>query len=82
MDAIQKTAIKETAKVVGAITGLVIVVSVVISLLSLGAIAGIVMVYCLFMGVKMIYDANLAQAREAAWIKQAEIDAEIDRLHK
>jgi hypothetical protein len=82
MDAIQKTAIKETAKVVGAITGLVIVVSVVISLLSLGAIAGIVMVYCLFMGVKMIYDANLAQAKADAYTKQAEIDAEIDRLHK
>jgi hypothetical protein len=82
MDQVQKTAIIATAKIVGAITGIVFVVSVAIALLSLQAIATLLVVYCLFMGVKMIYDANLAQARAAAWTKQAEIDAEIDRLHK
>jgi len=82
MDQVQKTAIIATAKIVGGITGMVFVVSAAIALLSLQAIATLLVVYCLVMGVKMIYDANLAQAREAAWIKQAEIDAEIDRLHK
>jgi len=82
MDQVQKTAIIATAKIVGAITGIVFVVSAAIALLSLQAIATILVVYCLFMGVKMIYDANLAQARADAFTKQAEIDAEIDRLHK
>jgi hypothetical protein len=78
MDQIQKTAIIETAKVIGAITGAVFVVSAAIALLSLTAIATILMVYCLVMGVKMIYDMQLNRAQA----KQAEIDAEIDRLHK
>jgi len=78
MDQVQKTAIKETAKTVGAITGVVFVASALISLLSLQTIATIVMVYCLGVGIKLIYDAQLNQAR----VKQAEIDAEIDRLHK
>jgi hypothetical protein len=78
MNSIQKTAIKETAKIIGAITAAVFVVSAAISLLSLSAIAGILMVYCLYMGTKMIYDAQVIQAQN----KQAEIDAEIDRLHK
>jgi len=78
MDQVQKTAIIATAKIVGGITGIVFVVSAAIALLSLQAIATILVVYCLVMGVKMIYDANLAQAQA----KQAEIDAEIDRLHK
>ena len=78
MNAIQKTAIVETAKVIGLITSAVFVISAVIALLSLQAIATILVVYCLFMGVKMIYDAQVIQAQ----VKQAEIDAEIDRLHK
>lgn len=78
MDQVQKTAIIATAKIVGAITGLVFVVSAAIALLSLQTIGTLLMVYCLVMGVKMIYDANLAQAK----VKQAEIDAEIARLHK
>jgi hypothetical protein len=82
MDQVQKTAIIATAKIVGAITGIVFVVSAAIALLSLQAIATLLVVYCLFMGIKMIYDANLAQARADAWTKQADIDAEIDRLHK
>jgi uncharacterized protein YebE (UPF0316 family) len=63
MDQVQKTAIKETAKTIGAITGIVFVVSAAIALLSLEAIATILMVYCLGMGVKMIYDMKLSQAK-------------------
>jgi len=82
MDQVQKTAIIATAKIVGAITGMVFVVSAAIALLSLQTIASLLLVYCLVMGVKMIYDANLTQAQQAAYTKQADIDAEIDRLHK
>jgi len=78
MDQVQKTAIIETVKVVCGITAIVFVVSAAIALLSLQTIASLLLVYCLVMGVKMIYDINLAQAK----VKQAEIDAEIDRLHK
>ena len=78
MDQIQKTAIIETAKTVGAITAFVVVVSAVISMLSFQAIATIAMVYVAVMCIKLIYDTQLNQAR----VKQAEIDAEIDRLHK
>lgn len=78
MNTVQKTAIVETAKTVGAITGLVFVISVLISLLSLQTIASIVLVYCLVMCIKLIYDMQLNRAQ----VKQAEIDAEIDRLHK
>jgi hypothetical protein len=78
MDAIQKTAIKETAKVVGAITGAVLVVSVVLALLSVQAIAALAMVYLVGLCIKMIYDNQVIQAQ----VKQMEIDAEADRLHK
>jgi Ca2+/Na+ antiporter len=78
MDAIQKTAIVETAKTVGAITVTVIVIGTLIELLSLQFIATIALLYCLVMCIKMIYDTKVSQAEA----KQAEINAEIDRLHK
>jgi hypothetical protein len=78
MDAIQKTAIKETAKVVAYITGLVFAVVAVIALLSVQAIAALALVYLLGMAIKLIYDNQVILARE----KQAKIDAEVDRLHK
>ena len=78
MDQIQKTAIVETAKVIGALTALVFVISVAIELLSLQFIATIVLLYCLAMCIKMIYNTKVDQARA----KQAEINAEINRLHK
>ena len=78
MDAIKETAIKETAKTIGVLTVLVFVIAVLIELLSLQAIATIVMLYCLVVCTKMIYDDKVIKAQE----KQAEIDAEIDRLHK
>jgi len=82
MDQVQKTAIKETAKVVVGIVGLVFVVSAAISLLSLQTIASLLLVYCLLLAIKWIYDSQLSLARQAAYTKQADIDAEIDRLHK
>ena len=82
MDQVQKTAIKETAKVVGGITAIVFVVSAAISLLSLQTIALLLIVYCLGMGIKLIYDTQLSQAQQDAYTKQADINAEIDRLHK
>ena len=78
MNAIQKTAIVETAKTVGAITVMVFVISLLIEVLSIKAIATIVMLYCLAMCIKLIYNTKVDQAKA----KQAEIDAEIDRLHK
>ena len=82
MDQVQKTALIETAKTIGAITGMVFVVSAAIALLSLQTIASMLLVYCLGMGVKMIYDIKISEAKAAAYTKQADIDAEIDRLHK
>jgi len=78
MNAIQKTALKETAKAIGAITGIVFVISAAIALLSLEAIVTMLMVYCMGMGIKMIYDIKVSEAIA----KQSAIDAEIDRLHK
>ena len=78
MDQIQKTAIVETAKTVGAITVMVIVIGTLIELLSLQFIATIVLLYCLAMCIKMIYNTKVDQARA----KQVEIDAKIDALHK
>jgi cell division protein ZapA (FtsZ GTPase activity inhibitor) len=78
MNTIQKTAVVETAKVIGIITGIVFVVSAAISLLSLGAVAAILLMYCLVVCVKAIYTIKLGEAQ----VKQMEIDAEIDRLHK
>ena len=78
MDTIQKTAVKETAKTVVGITALVFVIALIIELLSVQYIATIALLYCLAMCIKMIYDDQVIKARA----KQAEIDAEIDRLHK
>lgn len=78
MNAIQKTAIVETAKVIGLITGGVFVISTAIALLSLQTIATILLVYCLVVCTKAIYTIQLGKAEA----KQAEIDAEADRLHK
>ena len=66
MDNIQKTALKETAKAVGAITGIVCVMSVAIALLPVKIMVGIFLVVCLGMGIKVIYDSNLASAKFAA----------------
>ena len=82
MNAIQKTALVETAKVIGIITGIVFVVSAAISLLSLGAVAAILLVYCLVVCVKAIYTVKLSEAEARQAELNEKIDAEIDRLHK
>jgi hypothetical protein len=78
MNAIQKTAIVETAKILGILTGAVFVISAAIALLSLQTIATILVLYCLVVCTKAIYNIKLGEAEA----KQAEINAEIDRLHK
>jgi hypothetical protein len=78
MNAIQKTAIIETAKILGILTGAVFVISAAIALLSLQTIATILLVYCLVVCTKAIYTIKLGEAEA----KQAEIDAKIDALHK
>jgi len=78
MNQVQKIALKETAKTIGVITVLVFGISLAITLLSVQTIAGIALVYCLVMAIKLIYSIKLSEAE----IKQREIDAEIDRLHK
>jgi hypothetical protein len=78
MNVIQKTAIVETVKVIGLITGIVFVISAAIELLSLQTIAAILLIYCLVVCTKAIYTIKLGEAEA----KQAKIDAEIDRLHK
>jgi hypothetical protein len=78
MDQVQKTALVETAKVIGMLTGAVVVISAAIELLSLQAMASILMLYCLVVCIKAIYNIKLGEAQA----KQAEINAEIDRLHK
>ena len=78
MNAIQKTAIVETAKILGILTGAVFVISAAIALLSLQTIATILVLYCLVVCTKAIYNIKLGEAEA----KQAKIDAEIDRLHK
>jgi hypothetical protein len=78
MDQVQKTAIVETAKILGILTGAVFVISAAIALLSLQTIATILVLYCLVVCTKAIYNIKLGEAEA----KQAEINAEIDRLHK
>ena len=82
MNAIQKTALVETAKVVGLITGAVFVISAAISLLSVGAVAAILLVYCLVVCIKAIYTMQLSRAEARQEELNEKIDAEIDRLHK
>ena len=78
MDAIQKTAIKETAKTVAGLTAIAVLVPAVIFLIPTQVLGCIVAIGCLGFATKMIYDIKLTQAQ----VKQAENDAEIDRLHK
>jgi uncharacterized membrane protein len=78
MNAIQKTAIVETAKTCAGLASLAIVIPAAILLIPLEVLGGIVSIAALVFATKMIYDIKLGQAKA----KQAEIDAKIDRLHK
>ena len=78
MDQVQKTALKETAKTVTGLTALAILVPAMIYLVPLDVLVSLALAVMLVMGVKMIYEIKLNEAK----VKQIEIDAEIDRLHK
>jgi hypothetical protein len=70
MDQVQKTAIVETAKIIGILTGIVFVVSAAIALLPLQAVATILILYCLVLCVKAIYTVKLGEAKAKEQEKQ------------
>jgi hypothetical protein len=63
MDAIQKTALKETAKTIAGLTAVAVLVPAAIFLIPLEVLGGIISIGCLGFGTKMIYDTKLAQAK-------------------
>ena len=63
MDAIQKTALKETAKTLAGLTALAVLVPAAIFLIPLEVLGGIFSVAALCFAAKMIYDTKLAQAK-------------------
>lgn len=63
MDAIQKTALKETAKTIAGLTAVAVLVPAAIFLIPLDVLGGIISIGCLGFGTKMIYDTKLAQAK-------------------
>lgn len=63
MDAIQKTALKETAKTIAGLLAISIIVPTAIFLIPLDVLGGIIAVGALCFATKMIYDTKLAQAK-------------------
>ncbi len=63
MDAIQKTALKETAKTLAGLTAIAVLVPAAIFLIPLEVLGGIISIGCLGFGTKMIYDTKLSQAK-------------------
>ncbi len=63
MDAIQKTALKETVKTLAGLTAVAVLVPAAIFLIPLEVLGGIISIGCLGFGTKMIYDTKLAQAK-------------------
>jgi uncharacterized membrane protein len=63
MDAIQKTALKETAKTIAGLLAISILVPTAILLIPLDVLGGIIAVGALCFATKMIYDTKLAQAK-------------------
>jgi hypothetical protein len=63
MDAIQKTALKETVKTIAGLTAVAVLVPAAIFLIPLEVLGGIISIGCLGFGTKMIYDTKLAQAK-------------------
>lgn len=63
MDAIQKTALKETAKTIAGLTALAVLVPAAIFLIPLEVLGGIFSIGALGLATKMIYDTKLAQAK-------------------
>jgi hypothetical protein len=63
MDAIQKTALKETAKTLAGLTAISLLVPAAIFLIPLEVLGGIFSVAALCFATKMIYDTKLSQAK-------------------
>ena len=63
MDAIQKTALKETVKTLAGLAAISILVPAAIFLIPLEVLGGIISIGCLGFATKMIYDTKLAQAK-------------------
>jgi hypothetical protein len=63
MNAIQKTALKETAKTLLGLTAIGIAIPAAIFLIPIEVLGVIVSLALLGMGAKMIYDTKLAQAK-------------------
>jgi len=70
MDNIQKTALKETIKIVAGLTAIAVLVPAVIFLIPLDVLGSIIAIGALCYATKMIYDTKLAQAK---------FDAEINK---
>lgn len=63
MDAIQKTAIKETAKTIAGLTAISILVPAAIFLIPFEVLGGIFSIAAIVFATKMIYDTKLSQAK-------------------
>ncbi len=63
MDAIQKTALKETVKTLAGLTAVAVLVPAAIFLIPLEVLGGIFSVAALCFATKMIYDVKLSQAK-------------------
>jgi hypothetical protein len=74
MDAIQKTAIKETAKTIAGLTAIAVLVPAAIFLIPLEVLGGIFSIGAIVFATKMIYDTKLAQAKF-----DAEYNQKVDR---
>jgi uncharacterized membrane protein len=70
MNAIQKTALKETTKTLAGLTAIAVLVPAVIFLIPLDVLGSIIAVGALCYATKMIYDIKLAQAKFNAEINK------------
>ena len=70
MNAIQKTALKETIKTLAGLTAIAVLVPAVIFLIPLNVLGSIIAIGGLCYAIKMIYDIKLSQAK---------FDAEINK---
>jgi hypothetical protein len=62
MKDVQKTAIKETAKTIAGLTAISLAVPAILFNVPLPVISFVLLIGCLAMAVKMIYDVKLSQA--------------------
>jgi hypothetical protein len=63
MNAIQKTALKETAKTIAGLTAVAVLIPAAIFLIPLDVLGSIIAVGALCFATKMIYDVKLSQAK-------------------